>query len=188
MAAAEAAEEAEAAGRGWAGKGPLEWRAYSDREVRVSAGGRQFRGWVLTTDPVSATIVLVDFLDDGGLSVTGVMGRAVRSVETLREADAGTRERLRRLFAAGLREGLSAEQLERRKRGLRRWLERNHVPVSERGGPPATLCVAGALTVAPPYGPEDCSSANEIVLSRVQALIRGRPAASEDEQGPDAAS
>jgi len=33
--------------------------------------------------------------------------------------------------------------------------------------------VAGVLTVDPPYGPEECSSSNEIILSRVQGLIQG---------------
>lgn len=38
----------------WAGRGPLRWQEWTRRAVRVSAGGREYRGWVLTTDPVSA--------------------------------------------------------------------------------------------------------------------------------------
>ncbi|XP_007521069.1 gem-associated protein 6 [Erinaceus europaeus] len=165
----------------WTKKGPLEWQEYTYKEVRVTACEKEFRGWVLTTDPVSANIVLVNFLDDGSLSVTGIMGQTVQSVETLGEGDWRTRERLTHLFSSGHCEGYSLEDLEERKNSLKKWLEKNHIPVSELGDSPRTLCVAGVLTIDPPYSPENCSSANEIILSRVQELIQGQLPASQSE-------
>ncbi|XP_049640232.1 gem-associated protein 6 [Suncus etruscus] len=161
----------------WADRGPLQWQEWTRRAVRVSAGGREYRGWVLTTDPVSASIVLVTFLEDGSLSVTGIMGHAVRSVTADTEAeldgDGREQETLARLFESpDFSEAYSPELLEKRKGSLKTWLEKNHVPVAELGDAPSRLCVAGALTVEPPYRPEDCSCANEIILSRIQDLIR----------------
>lgn len=105
------------------------------------------------------------------------MGHAVRSVTADAEAelDGNGREQemLERLFESpSASEAYSPELLEKRKDSLKQWLEKNHVPVAELGDAPSRLCVAGALTVEPPYRPEDCSCANEIILSRVQDLIR----------------
>ncbi|XP_040849050.1 gem-associated protein 6 isoform X2 [Ochotona curzoniae] len=164
----------------WTKKGPLEWQDYVYKEVRVVASEKnEYQGWVVTTDPVSANIVLVNFLEDGSMSVTGIMGHAVRTVETVSEGDPTVREKLMRLFMSGDCHAYSPEDLEKRKDSLRKWLEKNHIPVSEQGDARSTLCVAGVLTIEPPYGPENCSSPNEIILSRVQDLIQGHLAATQ---------
>lgn len=163
----------------WTKRGPLEWHDYTYKEVRVTASEKDYRGWVLTTDPVSANIVLVNFLEDGSMSVTGIMGHAVQTVETVSEGDQGVREKLMHLFASGECQAFSLEDLEKRRNSLRKWLEKNHIPVTEQGDSPGTLCVAGVLTIDPPYGPENCSSSNEIILSRVQDLVQGHLAASQ---------
>ncbi|XP_028928488.1 gem-associated protein 6 isoform X3 [Ornithorhynchus anatinus] len=169
----------------WTKKSPLEWQAYVNKEVKVTASEKnEFQGWVLTTDPVSANVVLVNFLDDGQVTVTGVTGHAVQAVEVLREGDEATRERLLTLFTPKESRAYSPEDLEKRKSRLKTWLEKNHIPVSEVGDSRRTLCVAGVLTIDPPYGPEDCNSSNEIILSRVQGLIEGHLTASQQETGP----
>ena len=43
----------------WMKKGPLEWQDYIYKEVRVTASEKEYTGWVLTTDPVSAKWVWV---------------------------------------------------------------------------------------------------------------------------------
>ncbi|KAM7078750.1 gem-associated protein 6 isoform 1-T3 [Molossus nigricans] len=163
----------------WMKKGPLEWQDYTYKEVRVTASEKEYKGWVLTTDPVSANIVLVNFLEDGSMSVTGIMGHAVQTVETVNEGDHGVREKLMRLFTSGDCPAHNLEDLEKRKNSLKKWLEKNHIPVTEQGNAPKTLCVAGVLTIDPPYAPENCSSSNEIILSRVQDLIQGHLAVSQ---------
>nr|XP_004660220.1 gem-associated protein 6 [Jaculus jaculus]XP_044993555.1 gem-associated protein 6 [Jaculus jaculus] len=157
----------------WMKKSPLEWQDYVYKEVRVIASEKEYKGWLLTTDPVSANIVLVNFLEDGSLSVTGVMGQCVQTVETVNERDPRVKEKLMHLFTSGDYNGFSPEDLDRRKKSLKKWLEKNHIPVTEQGEAQRTLCVAGALTIHPPYAPENCSSSNEIILSRIQDLIRG---------------
>ncbi|XP_013851648.1 gem-associated protein 6 isoform X2 [Sus scrofa] len=177
----------------WMKKGPLEWQDYTYKEVRVTASEKEYKGWVLTTDPVSAkfffcnyalnllflqSIVLVNFLEDGSMSVTGIMGHGVQTVEIVNEGDHNVREKLMHLFMSGDCKAYSPEDLEERKNSLKKWLEKNHIPITEQGDSRRTLCVAGVLTIDPPYGPENCSSSNEIILSRVQDLIQGHLAAS----------
>ncbi|XP_004627782.1 gem-associated protein 6 [Octodon degus] len=166
----------------WTKKSPLEWEDYVYKEVRVLASEKkEYRGWLLTTDPVSANIVLVNLLEDGSLSVTGIMGHSVRTVEIMGEVDHRVREKLAPLFTSGGCDAFGPEDLERRKSSLKKWLQKNHVPVTERGESSRTLCVAGVLTIDPPYCPENCSSSNEIILSRVQDLIQGHLIASQGE-------
>ncbi|KAM6180343.1 gem-associated protein 6 [Erethizon dorsatum] len=165
----------------WTKQSPLEWEDYVYKEVRVLASEKEYKGWLLTTDPVSANIVLVNFLEDGGLSATGIMGHSVQTVEVVDEGDHGVREKLMHLFTSGDGEAYSPDDLEKRKNSLKKWLEKNHIPITEQGESQRTLCVAGVLTIDPPYCPENCSSSNEIILSRVQDLIQGHLAASQGE-------
>lgn len=82
-------------------------------------------------------------------------------------------QRLARISAPEEGQAYSPEELEKRKNALKTWLETNHIPVGEQGELGRTLSVAGVLTIDPPYGPEQCSSSNEIILCRVQGLVQG---------------
>ncbi|KAL4612857.1 gem-associated protein 6 [Arapaima gigas] len=157
----------------WREKKPLQWRRYINNEVKVTAHEKQqYEGWVFTVDPVSASIVLVNFQETGRTFITVVMGHAVEAVEILTEGGREMEERLTSLFQPAGHQGLSKEELQRRKDSLRVWLEKNRIPVTEEG---ESLRVAGVLSVDPPYGPQDCSSSNEIILSRVQSLVQSNP-------------
>uniref|UniRef100_A0A8C5QC12 Gem-associated protein 6 n=1 Tax=Leptobrachium leishanense TaxID=445787 RepID=A0A8C5QC12_9ANUR len=158
----------------WLNKTPLEWQTYINKEVTVSAHEKnEYRGWVLTVDPVSASIVLVNFQDDQKGMVQLVMGHAVLDVEILKEADDATRNKLLHLFSPQeCSPSFSKEDLEAKKLNLKTWLEQNNIPVTEQGQLQRTLCVAGVLTIDPPYEPENCNSANEIILSRIQGLLQ----------------
>ncbi|GAA6234532.1 gem-associated protein 6 [Lates japonicus] len=163
---------------GWPLLGPLQWIRYVNKQVTVKAGkDEEHRGWLLTVDPVSASLVLVDFREDGGTSVQVVMGHAVEEVQVLQEADEETADRLRTSFMSLRTCSLDPEELRMRRRGVRSWLEKNRVPVEEEGD---ELRVAGVLTIRAPYGPEDCFSSNQTVLDRVQRLIQTKP----DRPGP----
>uniref|UniRef100_A0A8C8SN87 Gem-associated protein 6 n=1 Tax=Pelusios castaneus TaxID=367368 RepID=A0A8C8SN87_9SAUR len=164
----------------WQRKNPLEWQTYVNKEVKVTAAEKhEYKGWVLTIDPVSANIVLGKLMEDGKISVSVILGHAVKEVEIGNEGDDEMKEQLAHLFMPEESKAYGQEELERRKSSLKTWLETNHIPVTEQGESQRTLCVAGVLMIDPPYGPEDCSSSNEIILSRVQSLIQGHLAAQE---------
>ncbi|NWR43456.1 GEMI6 protein, partial [Regulus satrapa] len=158
----------------WQRKSPLDWKGYVNKLVKVVAVEKhEYEGWVLTVDPISATIVLARFPEKEKGSISFVMGHAVREVEILQEGDGDTEQRLARVLAPEESQAYSPEELEARKKNLKAWLEANHIPVGEQGELGRTLSVAGVLSIEPPYGPEQCSSANEIILSRVQGLLQG---------------
>ncbi|GCC31189.1 hypothetical protein chiPu_0009646, partial [Chiloscyllium punctatum] len=121
------------------------------------------------------SIVLVNFVDTGKVSVVTIMGHAVQTVELMSEGENITKEKLSALFMPVAAKIYSNEELEQRKSSLKSWLEKNRIPVTEQGDQNKLLCVAGVLTVSPPYNPEDCNSSNEIILSRVQSLIKCNP-------------
>ncbi|XP_068607466.1 gem-associated protein 6 [Brachionichthys hirsutus] len=155
---------------GWPLLGPLQWIRYVNKQVKVKVGqDEEFCGWLLTVDPVSASLVLVTFREEGRASVQVVMGHAVGEVEVLHEADEDTAERLRASFLPRRTCELDVEELRKRRRSVQSWLEKNWVPVVEEG---EDLRVAGVLTVTAPYGPENCSSTNQITLDRIQKLIQ----------------
>lgn len=87
------------------------------------------------------------------------------------------REKLMHLFMSG---DCKHTALRIWKRGRTAW--RNgwrRIIITEQRDSQKTLCVAGVLTIDPPYGPENCNSSNEIILSRVQDLIQGHLEASQ---------
>ncbi|KFZ46902.1 Gem-associated protein 6 [Antrostomus carolinensis] len=158
----------------WQRKSPLDWEKYVNKMVKVAAVEKhEYEGWVITVDPISASIILATFLENEQVSISIVFGHAVQEVEILKEGDDEMKQRLSRIFAPEESKTYSPEELEKRKNNLKAWLETNHIPVTEQGEAGRTLCVAGVLTIDPPYRPEECSSTNEIILSRVQGLIEG---------------
>ncbi|XP_061589143.1 gem-associated protein 6 [Cololabis saira] len=162
---------------GWRSSGPQTWLRFLDAQVAVTTvTGEQLRGWLLSVDPVSASLVLVNFQESGS-SVRVVLGHAVEDVQVLQAADEETAERLQTTFLSTATVPLDPAELRARRAAVRRWLEQNRVPVVEED---EELRVAGVLTVLAPYGPDDCCSANQIILDRIQRLIRIQP----DPPGP----
>ncbi|NXS91722.1 GEMI6 protein, partial [Jacana jacana] len=157
----------------WQRKSPVDWKAFVNKMVKVAAVEKhEYEGWVLTVDPVSASIVLATFLENEKVSISVVLGHAVQEVEILREGDDEMKQRLSCIFAPEESKAYNPEEHEKKKNDLKAWLESNHIPVTEQGELGRTLCVAGVLTIDPPYSPKECSSSNEIILSRVQGLIQ----------------
>nr|XP_024658531.1 gem-associated protein 6-like [Maylandia zebra] len=153
---------------GWPLMGPLRWLHYLNKEVTVRAGkGEEHRGWLLSVDPVSASVVLVSFGE--AVAVRVVMGHAVEAVEVLRAAaDDETAKSLRSVFLPPPSPCLDPKELRQRRDAVRRWLQENRIPVEEEG---EELKVAGVLTIAAPYSAHDCRSSNQIILDRIQRLI-----------------
>ncbi|XP_063053723.1 gem-associated protein 6 [Engraulis encrasicolus] len=161
----------------WSNSKPPKWATYLSKFVNVSTHSSQYKGWVFTVDPVSASIVLVTFPDASPPRVQVVLGHQVASVEVLQDDGShGNASRLASVFSSSGGGGgvalVTPEELQQRRASMRRWIERHHIPVTEDG---ELLRVAGVLTISAPYGAEDCSSSNEIILSRVQSLLHSNP-------------
>ncbi|KAM9732835.1 gem-associated protein 6 [Menidia menidia] len=156
---------------GWLRAGPPRWLRAVGRRVEVRAGPELHRGWLLTVDPVSRSLVLVDFLPER-VQVWVVLGHGVEAVQVLEEADRITADRLQTCFLPPGGPNLTPQDprdLNRRRGALQAWLQQNRVPVEPEG---SQLRVAGVLTIRAPYGPQDLHCPNALVLDRVQRLVQ----------------
>ncbi|XP_033632834.1 gem-associated protein 6-like [Asterias rubens] len=149
----------------------------SQRVVVICTDGKTQAGLVFTVDPVSKSIVLVQFPDEQSTITKIIMGHAVESITVGTEAiTSQTEHRLSQLFRLNdPHKNLSEEETARRKTELKQWLEQHHIPVTISGDKGELLNIAEALYIEPPYGLDNCISANEIILGRVQALMKNKP-------------
>ncbi|XP_056200243.1 gem-associated protein 6 isoform X2 [Falco biarmicus] len=117
----------------WQKKTPLDWETYLNKMVKVAAIEKhEYEGWVLTVDPISASIVLATFLENEKVSISVVLGHAVQEVKILKEGDDEMKQRLAGIFAPEESKAYSPAELEKRKNDLKTWLEANHIPVTEQ--------------------------------------------------------
>lgn len=133
--------------------------------------GQEVCGLVYTVDPVSDTFVLVNFIDDK-MKVEIVLQHAISSITVLNEDVDLNKQRLDNLFRPVGQERLTDEDVKRRQNIVKLWLLKNRLPVEVNG---ELLSVAEALVIEPPYGPENCISINEIILGKIQGLIKNMP-------------
>ncbi|XP_046361071.2 gem-associated protein 6-like [Haliotis cracherodii] len=154
-------------------KDPEEWMQFVYKQVTVLAeDGTEHTGWVFTVDPVSETIVLAQFDQDGNVSIDIINGSTVSKVTVINNNTEIYRVQLDQLFKPASVLALTPDEMKRRQLLLKSWLEKNRIPVTVDGD---ILTIADALFIEPPYGFENCRSTNEIVLGRIQGLIKNMP-------------
>uniref|UniRef100_A0A8C6S631 AD domain-containing protein n=1 Tax=Neogobius melanostomus TaxID=47308 RepID=A0A8C6S631_9GOBI len=153
----------------WSLLGPAHWSALTHKRVAVQTeNGRELTGLVVTVDPVTASLVLLDEAE-----VQVVLGHAVKQVQILdQDPDPEQIHHMEALFNNN--SAVDPEQdLDRTRKRLLDWIRLNLVPVETQG---AGLVVAGGVvTVNPPFRDQDCVGLNQVVLDRVQRLIRNQP-------------
>ena len=114
-----------------------------------------------------------------GLKV--VMGHVVRDIIITDENAEKHKVRLDCLFRPdGSALLLSPEEMLQKRDRLKSWLLKNRIPVEESKGNAEILSISDALFVQPPYGPDNCQSTNEVILGRIQGLIKNMPKDVED--------
>ncbi|KAK6636242.1 hypothetical protein RUM43_009900 [Polyplax serrata] len=148
---------------------PTEQLKYIDKNVRlVLVTGDVLIGTVYTIDPVSQSIVLtVGNNETSKPTVTVVMKHAIQSMEFALDGKPNLNVILEEILTTG-ETSTSTKCL---KAEVKRWLEKNMIPVIEQ----ADILKIDNLEIHPPYGPDQCFSGNPIVLLRVQGLLRQMP-------------
>ena len=157
---------------------PAEHVQYVHKQVRVDTkDGQEHIGWVYTVDPVSQCVVLATLTDNGDTikSLTMLMGHAVKNITVLDADTKKHKEQLDKLFYCDLTNHMAPEEVSTRQQNLRSWLLKNRLPVTIKDSDPDVLNVADVLKIHPPYGPDNCISTNEIILGRIQGLIKNIP-------------
>lgn len=114
---------------------------------------------------------------NAGMETTGlsfVMGHAVKDVDIIHASEVEEHcpdfDKIVRTRKAC---SYSDEDLRRRKLELKTWLEKNRLQVTEKDG--EVLSVLGVLSIEPPYEMDCCRCSNEIILDRIQRLIKNIP-------------
>ncbi|KAL8591015.1 hypothetical protein ACOMHN_021780 [Nucella lapillus] len=154
---------------------PEEWLQYVYKKVSVVANdGSEHEGWVYTIDPVSQSIVLVQFVEEQ-TQLSIIMKDTVNKMTILADSNPGIKTKLDAMFRPKTEMKLSEEDLKAKKMKLKSWLEKNRLPVEITGSHEEVLTISGALTIQPPYDVNDCHSTNEIILGRIQGLIKSMP-------------
>ncbi|XP_072315827.1 gem-associated protein 6 [Eucyclogobius newberryi] len=163
----------------WRRLGPAHWRALTHKRAVVHArNGDELRGFIVTVDPVSASLVLLD-LD--GSEVQMVLGHAVKQVQILdQNLDSAQKTRLELFRDPDPGQDWSLD-LDRTRTRLLDWIRLNRIPVETEGA--GIVVAGGVVTVNPPFRVLDCVGQNQVVLDRVQRLIQNQP--KDQDQDPD---
>jgi hypothetical protein len=161
-------------------------------------GGGRTSGFVYAVDPENGSALLCTPLPEStpadGESVRVrpcvVFAHAVRSVVADAPATSAGLSDMHLTRRAELKGALPIALPAARLIKLRALLETHHIPyeaVAEGadGAAEPTLELFGSLRISPPYDSESCACENDLVLSRIQVLIRGIDVGRE--AGPEAA-
>ncbi|XP_067127681.1 gem-associated protein 6-like [Centruroides vittatus] len=155
---------------------PIKLFSYVNKEVEVKVnGGKVFRGWVKTIDPVSESVVLVNFLERKPVMIQIIMGHTIEFINIVCTEE-HYHSQLESLFQQE-EELCSKEDVNDRKNRLKLWLIKNRLPVKEIDD---TLEVAECMKILPPYGTNQCFCTNEIILGKIQGLITSMPKTHDD--------
>lgn len=161
-------------------KDPDEWMQYVYKQVNVLLeDGTEYSGWVYTIDPVSECVVLMKFNEDK-TEMDILNGSSVNSISIIDGNTEMYKAKLDAMFRPKESFSLSEEELEKRKKRLKLWLIKNRLPVQLIGNNEEILSISDALFIEPPYGADNCRSTNEIILGRIQGLIKNMPPDHED--------
>lgn len=144
---------------------------YHQVEVVTSQNIRK-TGWVYTIDPISHSVVLYETDDIEKPKLTLIFGHFIQDINTLQDPTEEIRLIFNGLFLKENECFYSKAELEERQMRLKAWLEKNRLPVKADGD---KLKISEALDILPPYTKRSCQSRNQIILSRVQAIIEAMP-------------
>lgn len=118
-------------------------------------------GIIYIIDPLSKTVILTNDLCNNLEIITF---HAINSFVYLSESPVKT--------FTFQNSGSAAQNSEESKEKLIKWLEQNHLKVTEKD---CVICVEDQVTIEAPYGIEQCFCSSTVVLERIQDLISCLP-------------
>ncbi|XP_054263573.1 gem-associated protein 6-like [Macrosteles quadrilineatus] len=149
---------------------PIHFKSLVNNLVEVETkGGPLSTGILFTIDPVSETVVLLTQTGES-LKVNLIPSHNVKNIKVVEATNVAKIPD--NLFKEDWAKHMSEEEIEKKRHALKDWLTKNTIPIVESD---KLLKLEDVLTIEPPYGPDQCSSNNEIVLSKIQELIKSMP-------------
>lgn len=126
-----------------------------------------YKGIVYVIDPDSKTLVLaIPQSDAVHFDMELILYHSITSFKTL------SNDTIVSEFLFENEVPTLTEELEEKKKRLKRWLQQNLLDVSEEGD---QLIIGKACIIEYPYGPEQCLCDNIVILERTRALIERMP-------------
>uniref|UniRef100_A0A1B6MFX3 AD domain-containing protein n=1 Tax=Graphocephala atropunctata TaxID=36148 RepID=A0A1B6MFX3_9HEMI len=138
-------------------------------EVETVNDSEVHKGILFTIDPVSETVILLNPVENN-LKMEVILGFNVKNIKSVQTT--GVPGIPDNLFKEDWAKYISEEEVEQKRLKLKEWLVKNTIPITESG---KVLKLADMLSIEPPYGPQQCMSSNEIVLNKIQNLIKSMP-------------
>ncbi|XP_015118007.1 gem-associated protein 6 [Diachasma alloeum] len=143
---------------------PVEYRNYVNKRVKITGKDSSvYEGVIYTVDPVSESIILMNPKESGDYQAKVVIGDSVKSIEILENSE----EKLPEFFSSRKPE-ISIPEIQKRKEELMRLLIESRIPVVDEDD---VLKIQGAVSIEPPYEPENCLCANPIIMTRLQGIL-----------------
>jgi gem associated protein 6 len=157
-------------------KDPEELVGFVYKEVRLTCtDGAARQGWVYTVDPVSECVVLVRFGESNSLTMEIVLQHAIKEMTIVDHDSEKHRAQLDQLFLLRGNDSavvLSKDETLTKRDKVKEWLLQHRIPVEVSSTNCEVLVFSDVLTVHPPYTADSCLSTNEIVLSRIQDILK----------------
>ncbi|XP_045585518.1 gem-associated protein 6 [Procambarus clarkii] len=146
------------------------------RVTVTSTDLKEHTGWVHTIDPVSESVVLVEFGVGGKHEVIIVSGYNVENIKVIDSSPPpGLASDIDSIFRKEQVQ-YSSQELKARRESLCVWLSDNRVPYTVKED--MSIQVLTAAVISKPYKPESVQCTNEVVLGKVMDLVRHMPAPS----------
>ncbi|XP_031835127.1 gem-associated protein 6 [Nomia melanderi] len=143
-------------------KDPLLFKSYVGKEVNIlNEDETTTSGIVYTIDPVSESVVLLQGHQQNHLKI--VFGHVIKNIEICSDKLCKLPELFENPPTCFLQSTLNE-----RKNTVIKMLQENRFPVREEKD---ILIIEDVLSIRPPYKPNNCTSANSIVLGRIQNLL-----------------
>lgn len=131
---------------------------------------KQINGWVYTIDPVTLSIVLIEFENDELIQVNVINGEEIdKIIKITKETTPIIEEKMNKLFKNQVVQQ-NDEILFVRKKNLIEILNKNRIPFveNEENG---LFNIMDSVTIRAPYHIENCESNNEIILKNIQNIV-----------------
>ncbi|XP_037780030.1 gem-associated protein 6-like [Penaeus monodon] len=153
---------------------PVRQHAMIHRRVLVTTTDNQeYMGWVHTIDPVSESVILVEFGENGSTEVIIVSGYNVKNIAV--QDDKPSPSLVSAIDNLFRKEQIhySSQELTARRESLCVWLAENRVPYTVRDD--MSVEVLQTAVIAQPYEPGSVQCTNEVVLDKVMKLVQQMP-------------
>lgn len=159
---------------------PSDLISYVYKYVNISTNnGQSYSGYVYTIDPVSQNCVLISLSEDNEFSdeqMKIISGHNISSILVLDEGTQFYKDKLDSLFRnSEVSTNILEDDLHKKLLKIKSWLIKNRIPVALSEFDSRILTISEALYIEPPYGLENCISTNEVVLARIQSLLKNMP-------------